>query len=75
MSKIHTKLKRKLGIRSTSRKHRFWFTTKAKKKGPKSFSTKEKAEAWAKENELDTKKLVLHETPSGKLQWRDPVRK
>ena len=71
MVKIHTAVKRRLGIRSTTRKHRFWFTRVVAKRGEKSFVTKEKAEAWAKEHKVDTKKMVLHPLQNGKkYQWR-----
>ena len=69
MVKYHTRSKRRKGIRSTTRKHRFWFTHTERKKGPKSFTSLEKAEAWAKDN-IDQKKYRLHVTPTGKLQWR-----
>lgn len=75
MVKIHTRAKRLLGLRSFHRKHRFWFTKVEAKTGPKSFTTKEKAMAWAKENGIDTKKHVLYELQQGKkFQWRPQPR-
>jgi hypothetical protein len=71
MSKIHTRAKRLLGVLSTHRKHKFFFTNVVAKKGAKSFTDKAKAEAWAKENKLDMKKHELHELQNGKkFQWR-----
>jgi hypothetical protein len=75
MSKIHTGVKRRLGIRSTTRKHRYWFTRVIAKKGAKSFTDKEKAHAWAKEQGVDAGKFVLHELQGGKkFQWREKPR-
>ena len=68
MSKRHTAPKRRKGAPTTTRRHRYWFSNVVAKKGAKSFATREKAQAWAKEN--DTSGMVLHETLSGKLQWR-----
>ncbi|HIH24870.1 TPA: hypothetical protein HA251_07595 [Candidatus Woesearchaeota archaeon] len=71
MSKIHTRQKRLLGITSLHRMHRYFFTNVVAKKGAKSFTDKDKAHAWAKEQKLDTKKYELYELPSGKKwQWR-----
>jgi hypothetical protein len=71
MAKIHTRAKRLLGILSTHRKHKFFFTNVEAKKGAKSFTDKEKAQTWAKEQKLDTKKYELHELQNGKkFQWR-----
>lgn len=74
MAKIHTAQKRRKGIRSTTRKHRFWFSNVEAKKGAKSFASREKAQEWAKENGVDTKEMVLHETRAGKIQWRPKPR-
>lgn len=75
MAKIHTAVKRRLGIRSTTRKHRFWFTNVVAKKGAKSFTDRTKAEEWAKEHELDMEQYVLHEMQGGKkFQWRENPR-
>lgn len=73
MAKIHTAQKRRKGIRSTSRKHRFWFTNVIAKIGHKSFASEEQAQAWAKEH--DTTDMVLHELQNGKkYQWRPKPR-
>ncbi|MDD9954575.1 MAG: hypothetical protein OXR66_09680 [Candidatus Woesearchaeota archaeon] len=69
MGKIHTKAKRAKGLRNTHLKHKFWFTTVTKKKGPKSFKTKEAAEAWATKTKLDTKTHTLYALKK-KFQWR-----
>ena len=75
MSKIHTRAKRLLGITSLHRKHRYFFTNVIAKKGAKSFTSKDKAEVWAKEHKLDTKKYVLHPLQNGKkFQWRAKMR-
>jgi hypothetical protein len=75
MTKIHTRAKRLLGILSTHRKHKYFFTNVVAKKGAKSFTDKAKAEAWAKENKLDTKKYELYELQQGKkFQWRPLLR-
>jgi hypothetical protein len=60
MAKIHTRAKRLLGITSTQRKHRFYFTSVTAKKGHKSFDTKEKAMEWAKQNSVDMKTHEVH---------------
>jgi hypothetical protein len=71
MAKIHTRAKRLLGILSTHRKHRYFFTNVEAKKGYKSFTDKEKAQVWAKENKIDTKTHELHVLQNGKkFQWR-----
>lgn len=71
MGKVHTKEKRRLGIRSTTRKHRYWFTKAETSNGPRSFRSTDAAEQWAKEQGLDTKELELHELQQGKkYQWR-----
>jgi hypothetical protein len=71
MSKIHTRVKRLLGITSLHRKHRYFFSNVTAKKGAKSFTDKEKALAWAKEQGLDSKKFELHTLQNGKkFQWR-----
>ena len=71
MSKIHTRAKRLLGVLSTHRMHRYFFTNVEAKKGAKSFTDKDKANAWAKETKLDMKKYELHELQNGKkFQWR-----
>jgi hypothetical protein len=75
MVKIHTRRKRLMGITSLHRKHRYFFTNVTPKKGYKSFLTKEKAHAWAKEHSVDTAKLVLYELQQGKkFQWRPKPR-
>ncbi len=74
MVKIHTRPKRLKGILSTHRMHRFWFTNVVAKKGPKSFTDKDKAHVWAKEQGLDSS-YELYELPSGKKwQWRNNIR-
>jgi hypothetical protein len=71
MKKIHTRKKRILGILSTHRKHRYFFTNVTPKKGYRSFADKAKAEAWAKENKVDTSKMELFQTRKAKKwQWR-----
>jgi hypothetical protein len=71
MAKIHTRVKRILGVLSTHRKHRYFFTNVTPKKGAKSFTDKEKAIAWAKEQGIDTKKYELYTLQNGKkFQWR-----
>jgi hypothetical protein len=71
MTKIHTRAKRLLGLLSTHRKHKFFFTNVVAKTGYKSFVSKEKAQEWAKENKIDTKKMELYELQNGKkFQWR-----
>jgi hypothetical protein len=71
MAKIHTRSKRSLRTGSTSRQHKFWFTTVEKKKGAKSFRSEERAKEWASEQKLDTKKFYLHVLQNGKkFQWR-----
>ncbi len=75
MAKVHTKAKRMKKIRSTTIKHRYFFTRVVAKKGAKSFLTKDAAHQWAKEQGLDTGTHVLHELPSGKkFQWRETPR-
>jgi hypothetical protein len=75
MTKIHTRVKRLLGITSFHRKHRYFFTNVIAKKGAKSFTDKDKAKAWAKEQKIDTAKYELYELPSGKKwQWRIKAR-
>jgi hypothetical protein len=75
MKKVHTRKKRILGILSTHRKHRYYFTNVVAKKGYKSFSDKDKASAWAKENEVNTSKMELYQTRVGKKwQWRPVTR-
>lgn len=73
MAKIHTRAKRLLGTPSTSRKHRYWFTNVEAKKGHKSFTTKEKAADWAKENGLDMKAHEIYELQNGKKFQVRPV--
>ncbi len=71
MAKIHTRVKRIMGITSLHRKHRYFFTNVTPKKGAKSFTDKAKAQEWAKTRGIDTKKHELYELPSGKKwQWR-----
>lgn len=73
MAKIHTRAKRLLGLLSTHRKHRFWFTNVEAKKGHKSFETKEKALAWAKEQGVDMKTHELYELQQGKKYQIRPI--
>ena len=71
MAKIHTRAKRLLGILSTHRKHRYFFTNVEAKKGHKSFTDKAKALEYAKEQKIDTKTHELYELQNGKkFQWR-----
>lgn len=75
MAKIHTKAKRMKKIRSTTIKHRYFFTRVEGKKGAKSFVSKEAAQAWAREQGLESGKYVLHELQNGKkFQWREAPR-
>ena len=75
MTKIHSRKKRLLGIRSLHRKHRYFFTNVTPKTGPKSFGSKETAMAYAKEHGVDTGTHVLYELQGGKkLQWRPKPR-
>lgn len=68
MPRLTTRLKRKFNL-TTSRKHRFWKGTTTRKKRMKSFPTKERAEAWAQEQGLDTSTHYLHALKR-KFQWR-----
>ncbi len=71
MAKIHTRAKRLLGILSTHRKHRYFFSNVEAKKGFRSFTDKDKAMAYAKEQGIDTKKYELYTLQNGKkFQWR-----
>jgi hypothetical protein len=75
MAKIHTKAKRMKKIRSTTIKHRYFFTRVVGKKGAKSFVSKEAAQQWAQEQGLDKSAYVLHELQNGKkFQWRETPR-
>jgi hypothetical protein len=70
MSKRHTTPKRKKDTPTTTRRHRYYFSNVVAKKGAKSFVSAEKADAWAKEHDVDTGTMVLHETLAGKFEWR-----
>ena len=73
MSKIHTRAKRLLGVLSTHRMHRYFFSNVVAKKGHRSFETKEKAHAWAKENNVDMKTHELYELQNGKKFQIRPI--
>jgi hypothetical protein len=48
MVKEHTRKKRLMGL-SSGKRHRYYFEVAHKKKGDRTFATKEQAEAYAKE--------------------------
>jgi hypothetical protein len=73
MAKIHTRVKRLLGILSTHRKHRYFFTNVIAKKGHKSFVSKELAVAWAKENSVDMKTHEIYELQNGRKFQVRPI--
>lgn len=58
MPKIHTRKKRLMGLHG-NKKHRFYFETAKKKVGPRTFRTKEQAEAYAKEKGMKGFSIVL----------------
>ena len=65
MSKIHTRLKRKIGL-SSSRQHYFYFHTTVVKHRPKTFATGESADKWAAEHGLKLGEYSLKSAKKGK---------
>ena len=57
VKKVHTRLKRRKALTS-SFSHRGFFSNVAKKVGAKTFSTKELAEAYAKEKKMSSYEIV-----------------
>jgi len=68
MPRLHTRQKRYKGVGATSQKHRFWKGNQKGRQRMKSFSTEEKARAWAKTNSLN-ESFLLRQHPCGKWQW------
>ena len=65
VKKIHTRAKRKFNLTS-SFGHKNFFSGKTKKKGAKTFGTKESAEKYAKDQGLTKEKYILIPTKKGK---------
>ena len=65
MPKIHTRLKRKIGL-STKHKHYFYFHTVVRKHRPKTFMTVENADKWAAEHGLKLGEYSLKSAKKGK---------
>ena len=61
MGKMHTRVKRKLGL-TTSFRHGKTNLSIVKKHGPRTFKTEESAHKWAADNKLDKSKYDLIHT-------------
>ena len=65
MPKIHTRMKRKIGLSST-RKHQYYFHPAIKKNRPRTFKTEESANKWAAAHGLKPAEYSLNSVKKGK---------